>query len=85
MTAEIVNVFTSCPCARSHLDVVLCDLDLGRVDVVHQVPQRLSVHLSDLHLLGLALAHIPYGQKHTHRTVSLSVTRTLCVCVCVYL
>lgn len=42
----------------SYLDVVLCDLYLCCVDVVHQFSQRLSVHVSDLHLMSRALAHV---------------------------
>lgn len=42
----------------SYLDVVLCDLYLCRVDVVDQLSQSLSVHLSDLHLMSRALAHV---------------------------
>lgn len=42
----------------SYLDVVLCDLYLCCVDVVDQFSQSLSVHLSDLHLMSRALAHI---------------------------
>lgn len=42
----------------SYLDVVLCDFYLCRVDVVDQFSQSLSVHLSDLYLMSLALTHI---------------------------
>lgn len=42
----------------SYLDVVLCDFYLCCVDVVDQCSQSLSVHLSDLHLMSLALTHI---------------------------
>lgn len=53
---------------HSHLDIVLCDLDLRSVDVVDQFSQGLSVHLSDLHLMGLALTHVAY-KTHTVKHV----------------
>lgn len=54
----------------SYLDIVLCDLDLRCVDVVNKFSQGLTVHLSDLHLMGLALAHISCTQRNTVKGIN---------------
>lgn len=70
----------------SHLDVVLCDLNLSSVDVVNQFSQGLTVHLSDLHLMGFALTHITCTVKHTliskNNTDTSGISNQANMCTC---
>lgn len=59
---------------KSHLHVVFCDLYLGCVDVINQLPQSLTVHFSDLHLMGFALTHVTCTQTHSTERRSTKCT-----------
>lgn len=55
---------------QHHLHVVFGDLDLRCVNVVDQLAQGVSIHVSDLHLMGSALTHVTCTHTDTISRVS---------------